>query len=85
MPVLTPDGRLLAVLDVDSGGRRLLPASAWLFTRTCRLLAHAPRPTLAAAPAAPFADLPAAFTEVDAQWLEKLCGSLGARPWQHGL
>ncbi|KAL4451333.1 hypothetical protein ABPG77_009405 [Micractinium sp. CCAP 211/92] len=48
VPVLTPDGRLLAVLDVDS-------------------------------------DLPAAFTDVDAQWLERLCADLGARPWSSGL
>ncbi|PRW33150.1 diguanylate cyclase [Chlorella sorokiniana] len=48
VPVLTPGGQLLAVLDVDS-------------------------------------DLPAAFTEVDAQWLEQLCTDLGSRQWQAGL
>lgn len=42
VPVITPEGRLLGVLDVDS-------------------------------------DLPAAFTEVDAQALEALCADLGRR------
>lgn len=48
VPVLTPDGRLLAVLDVDS-------------------------------------DLPAAFTGVDVEWLERLGADLGARRWSSGL
>ncbi|KAL4420754.1 hypothetical protein ABPG75_010410 [Micractinium tetrahymenae] len=48
VPVLTPNGKLLAVLDIDS-------------------------------------DLPAAFTGVDAQWLERLCADLGAQQWTSGL
>lgn len=103
--MLTPDGRLLAVLDVDSGAclctrthtlvvlglaavppadlsalpHALVPACI----PTCSLLAspsHPPRPA-----ALPHADLPAAFTDVDAQWLERLCADLGARPWSSGL
>ncbi|EFN50824.1 hypothetical protein CHLNCDRAFT_141776 [Chlorella variabilis] len=30
-------------------------------------------------------DLPAAFTQVDAEWLEKVCGRLGAQHWATGL
>lgn len=95
VPVLTGEGRLLAVLDVDSGA---LPPP-------CPLL-HQPRGSCAR-PAnghqhmlvlllsplgmarvfcsPPHADLPAAFTETDAEWLERLCSSLGARTWQTGL
>ena len=48
VPVVDPQGRLLAVLDVDS-------------------------------------DLPAAFTQADAQAVERLCEWLGAQRWTSGL
>jgi hypothetical protein len=87
VPVVTPDGRLLAVLDVDSGAR--CTASI-----TC-MHVHAPA-AVADASSAPeslrgwlfprcIADLPAAFTTVDAEQLQRLCGTLGARQWKAGL
>lgn len=97
MPVLTPDGQLLAVLDVDSGrpGAGLHYSSA---DRVVRLPSCRPCPSNAAqlaarcqlyvrpfCPTAPPADLPAAFTTVDAEWLERLCANLGARQWLAGL
>lgn len=119
VPVVTPDGRLLAVLDVDSGGPCLepppacppapLPAGRLAHWLACLLASLPARLTfrLLARPSAclpapqhlklhlrtphslpPWhlaADLPAAFTAADAEWLERLCGSLGARQWRTGL
>lgn len=93
VPVLTADGDVLAVLDLDSGagcglwtrggGRLGKPATA-AAPPACSLESDAPATLACPAPAAA-ADLPAAFTQEDARWVERLCGMLGARPWATGL
>lgn len=96
MPVVAPDGSLLAVLDVDSGAvaaelcrsvvwMKLLPClrSTKSVVADCRCRHEQSGTTLPPAPAP--ADLPAAFTATDVAWLEELCGRLGAQPWATGL
>lgn len=97
VPVLAPYGELLAVLDVDSGVYSLQPAGRSLARRLagvlpagrrCPPVAHgwaAVTRTSACAAAPLRADLPAAFTDVDVHWLERLCADLGARRWASGL
>lgn len=53
----------------------------------CILLACSPLCSLARTPRpAPLpTDLPAAFTGVDVEWLERLGADLGARRWSSGL
>lgn len=82
VPVLAADGRLLAVLDLDSGElKRGCSSNEPALLPCMHACSHALTPT----PALLSADLPAAFTATDAACLETLCASLGARRWETGL